>query len=379
MIKIYIFGAGKCGQYIYEKILRSGSSKIEIIGWIDNDHDKKMELPCYTIKEFLRIDRNSYDAVLVAVESRWSMTEMVCSLLAVNITDIYITEKNLYSGKYEVLTEEGKFSVHIKLYNDEKPLLKEVHFPLAMHCNLNCRRCGALSNINEEEFADLRMFENSLKTLKHAFSHIRVVVLVGGEPLLNPQLPSFVEKTHLLLPESKIYICTNGILVKKLEKDTLEIMKKSNVLLQITQYPATEKIVQDTINFLKKAQINYTVTKTEEFGGQTLCREGNGDQIGKPFENGRCVISRLCYEVYNERLYTCSKVVDMYKHKDYLGLEIKENEVKEVSVDLTGKIENGWDILKKFGSPHKLCRYCKKPIFYKWTNIGSPQPDDYIV
>lgn len=376
---IYIYGAGKCGHYVYDEIKRNSGAKISILGWIDNDESKKKEVSNLTEAEFASTQNVHEAAVLVAIENRQVMTQIVLSLLSKGVEYIYVVEERLYTDNLAVLNKQGQFGQFIRPYNEIKPYLRYIQYPITMHCNLNCRRCAAFSNIAEEEFADLELFEKSLYGLKSRFSQIPTIGLLGGEPLLNPQLPKFIEKVHEILPETKITIVTNGLLLLKLGDKLAEVLRKHDVRIRITQYPVTAKMVPDMKDFLEKNNLQYSISPLVTEFGRFLHREENMEMVGRFCENGRCIVERLCYHIYRGRVSTCSTIFDLYTHQDYLGLKITKEEVEEVSADLIHGEENGWEVLMKINTMLKLCRFCRKMEYEKWSNTGEPCVEDYIV
>ena len=66
----------------------------------------------------------------------------------------------------------------------KKESLDYIEYNVVGHCNLNCKGCSHFSNIQKKEFADLATFEKDISMLKKLFSEIRLINLLGGEPLL---------------------------------------------------------------------------------------------------------------------------------------------------------------------------------------------------
>ena len=307
------------------------------------------------------------------------MTQIVFSLLSKGVSQIYVTEKGLSQDSLEVVNAQGKFGPYIKYYTEVKPYLRHVQFPVAMHCNLNCRKCAAFSNLNEAGFADLEIFEKSLYGLKNKFSQLSSIALLGGEPLLNSHLSEFIEKVHEILPNTDISIVTNGLLLLDMKESLIKVLKNHNVHIRVTQYPVTVKMIPDIVAFLKKHELRYFVTPVVTEFGRFLHREENREHLDRFCENGRCIVEELCYHVYEGRICSCNMPFDLYLHRDYLGLNITKEEVEKVSIDLIHGKENGWEILKKINTLHELCRYCGAMEYEKWSNGGHPCVEDYII
>ena len=61
-------------------------------------------------------------------------------------------------------------------------------YEIVHHCNLNCRGCDQCAPIADEEYVDLKQFENDLIKIKNHFHKIYSFAIMGGEPLLHPEL-----------------------------------------------------------------------------------------------------------------------------------------------------------------------------------------------
>ena len=77
-------------------------------------------------------------------------------------------------------------------------------------CNLNCIGCGKIQYPKEVLNKRLSV-EQCIKAVDECGAPI--VSIPGGEPLLHPEMPEIVEE--LIKREKYIYLCTNGLLLKK--------------------------------------------------------------------------------------------------------------------------------------------------------------------
>lgn len=84
------------------------------------------------------------------------------------------------------------------------------------HCNLNCAGCSHFSPLAEQWFEDLESFKRDFHQLYNVTKgQIKMIRLMGGEPLLHPQFDEFVAFTCKLFDKSQVQIVTNGILIEK--------------------------------------------------------------------------------------------------------------------------------------------------------------------
>ncbi len=119
------------------------------------------------------------------------------------------------------------------LYRDgviEAPVLEVV---VAEQCNLSCRGCSHLSPIAGRWFADPAELLVDLKRLARAFS-CHVVKLLGGEPLLHPDLAAVASSVRQAMPRAEVHLVTNGLL---LGRRLLELGRFDQIT--VSRYPNT--------------------------------------------------------------------------------------------------------------------------------------------
>ena len=109
-------------------------------------------------------------------------------------------------------------------------------YEIVHHCNLRCKGCDHLAPIANEEFVDLNTFKNDLILMKKRFFIIKSVGIMGGEPLLHPNLLSMLLIARKILKNTKIYLFTNGILLSSLNSDVWNVLRKEKIILVVTKY-----------------------------------------------------------------------------------------------------------------------------------------------
>ena len=84
------------------------------------------------------------------------------------------------------------------------------------HCNLNCAGCNHFAPLTKPHFIDIEQFQALLDRLRFLCGtrvQIRIIRLMGGEPLLHPQISDLVQMTRDAFQKTAIEIRTNGILL----------------------------------------------------------------------------------------------------------------------------------------------------------------------
>lgn len=381
-MKIAIYGAGNYGQYVYSEIVNYERSKISVAFWIDNyvKEQERCGLSIYTADIFLLEHKcNEVDAVLVAIDVPSAAYKAASYLLERGYKQVYLMWPKGFMPRVPVLNEEGEFGSFIKyhdLYEDLRPTIPHVEVSVTNYCNLNCKRCGNFSNLETKmDYLNLNTLERDLKQLVKKVKDIGVFSLLGGEPLLYPQLDRAIALVRQYFSKTAIQIVTNGLLIPELSSDTVEAVKKYQAYFYISHYAPTRARLYQIVDFLEKEQIRYRITPPKtEFRKMLSFKD---DDVTKAFEynaSDQCT----CHVIDNGRIYLCGNFPRLYAMQDYFGIHIEESELRENAVDLLDDNIDGWDIMKYFRHPASLCRFCSPEDLWLPWETGRPQREDWI-
>jgi organic radical activating enzyme len=247
---------------------------------------------------------------------------------------------------------------------------------LTHHCNLNCAGCSVFSPIAEEKFLDTACYEQDCKRLYELTNgKVKYVKLIGGEPLLHPNLLDFFDITRRYFINAKIYLNTNGILLCKQDNDFWENCKKNNINIIISKYPI--KLNMDEIFEKCKSYhvvLETTESKTDEMFHLKFDVEGK-QNAEEQFYN--CWMKNLCTTLSHGRLYTCSSIPTIEHFNRYFNLQLMAKDSDSIDIY---KAENIKEILKFLCRPVSFCRYCDiKGMSYrhKW-HISKKDINEWI-
>lgn len=140
-----------------------------------------------------------------------------------------------------------------------KPELSYLELHLTDHCNLNCKGCGHFSPLADKWFADISVFEKDMQRLAQLFSNITDMRLMGGEPLLHPEMTKFLFASRKYFPKANISVVTNGLLLHKMMNTFWQTCSSQNITIDISVYPIKpdiEKIKKIARNNSVKLNIN---------------------------------------------------------------------------------------------------------------------------
>lgn len=233
----------------------------------------------------------------------------------------------------------------------------EIH--LTEHCNLNCAGCNNFSCIAEPEFVDVNEFERDFKRMGEIFNHdCHRIYLLGGEPLLHPEIIKLMKIARKNFSSGHIFIFTNGILLSSQSDEFWQACHDNNIRIVISAYPIKiddEKIKSMSEKFGVRTEWAWGQNKNERdtFGMFRIDLDGK--------QNGRknflyCGSANGCITLSHGRLTTCvfAAHAHHFNKKFNKNIEITERD----NIDIYDESNTKEIILKKLTQPIPACRYC---------------------
>jgi organic radical activating enzyme len=259
----------------------------------------------------------------------------------------------------------------IRKITGAKPHLRYLELHLADHCNLNCKGCTHFSPIAEKRLADLNEHQRDMKQLQKLFASIDRIVLMGGEPLLNPQIDSFLFATRACFPEADILVYTNGILLPQMPETFWKACRACSVGIDITIYPPLKQKESALIKLVKDSGLKVFVHSVTSF--RALYNKKGDTNSTMAFK--KCRKRQYTPMLREGRIYVCpiSATIDCFNEK--YGLKVPKNGF----VDIYEPSLNGWDTKEQLNKPSSTCCYCTLgwddiPVF-PWTTSKLVFPD----
>lgn len=241
----------------------------------------------------------------------------------------------------------------------QKERIPILHIHLADHCNLNCRGCDNFSPLSPEVFAEVEVVERDCARISElSGGQVDEIQLLGGEPLLHPQVTSFLEIARKYFPTAPVNLVTNGVLLLKQPETFWESCRKNNIEIVVTKYPV--KIDHNKIEQHVKAQdVMFSFYgNTRTIPKTMMCAPL--DLAGKQDARDsflRCNSANRCIAMDNGRMYTCSLI----PYIKYFNAQFKQNlqVTAQDSIDIY-KAKNIDEILAFVSHPMPFCRYCNR-------------------
>lgn len=226
-----------------------------------------------------------------------------------------------------------------------------IEINIVEHCNLNCAGCDHFAQLAEPFFIDLEILKDELVILKSQIPTIRAIRLIGGEPLLHPQLLEICKMVRTIFPDSdytQISIMTNGVLLKNVLPYVNEL-KENNIGIGVTTYPG--KTDMEVFNQLEKDGI------VNGIGSRLLMSQFLIDVNGQQDKNKqffRCHHSIPVFILQDYKIYICPFSA-LHRHFDKkYNINIPEDkndylDIRNISLEQ----------LHMFCfTPKEICKYC---------------------
>ena len=106
-------------------------------------------------------------------------------------------------------------------FKNGKVLTHNLEYSVSYHCNLRCAGCSHLSPFSQKKFPSLESFCDDIRKLSEGL-HASEMRLLGGEPLLNPEISTYIKEAKESGIANAVSITTNGLLLHKMDDDFWE-------------------------------------------------------------------------------------------------------------------------------------------------------------
>lgn len=113
----------------------------------------------------------------------------------------------------KISSQEKRLYEILKKYTPQRHL-SYFCIHLVGECNLKCKGCDHMAPLAEGEYLSLEDFEKDFERLSYVTNkNVSRIGLMGGEPLLHPQVEKFFAIARKYFPDTTIQLVTNDILL----------------------------------------------------------------------------------------------------------------------------------------------------------------------
>ncbi len=235
--------------------------------------------------------------------------------------------------------------------------LTQLEIHLTDHCNLNCNKCGHYANfVNEEVFTDINQYTKDINELSKKI-YYEQIKLLGGEPLLHPDINKFIKITRSAYPNSKISILTNGILLPKMNDEFFDTVRQNDVKIELSKYPILGNKFSELLDLIDDKRVELGPIALKKRFYDKLNVEGTSDKERSFKACNAFYINQL----WNSRLYNC-----MACYREYYNKKFNTNIILPISIDIYEA--SAKKIFETMNKPNDGCRYCyETSAEYEWS------------
>ena len=374
-----IYGAGRVAKTVvnYASKKQFAINKILVSNMQGNPLDI-MGISVYTIMN----QENLSDKCLIVCVMEKLHSEIEKEIELLNFHKIVYISDELYgqltyeNGNYELdniyefrrLVYELEKKVEKKIVDQKESLLRFVPRPcmeymvlnILDHCNLRCKGCDHFACIADPYFVPYETIHRDLDRLSEIFhgDYFMKMSVMGGEPLLHPDLLKILEDVRAHFPYVTIRLTTNGLLLLKQSEDFWRVCRENKVTIINTRYPIN-------LDFNKMRE------KAKSEGVEFNHFEGTGDETVKtlfkkiinlkgdsdPVESfSKCHLSNYSNFLMEGKLYSCPFSCQSYRifnQKFEQNLRMTENDYLDIY-----KVKDMQEVLNFTAKPKYYCRYC---------------------
>lgn len=246
-----------------------------------------------------------------------------------------------------------------KIINKFTPqeILQALIVNICDHCNLNCRGCDHFSPIAEERFIPAEEIGKDLARIREILDdNIRLISVMGGEPLLHPELVTILQQARNIFPTTEIRLRTNGTLLLKQDERFWECCRENNIEINVTKYPiafAYDKAGEIALAHGVRYVYNGGGDEEKTMGHYPLNLNGDCN----PTESfAHCFhANNDCNMLSNGRLYPCTVAPNIPIFNKKYGVKIPLT--KEDGMDIYA-ISGKRELMERLSRPMPICRYC---------------------
>lgn len=253
----------------------------------------------------------------------------------------------------------------------DKIYLPKLETNLIDACNLNCKGCTHFSRLFDKgDVCPIENFQRDVKQLARC-ADILIFLLLGGEPLLAKNLDEYLRIARAYLPKSGLVVISNGLLVPSLSQKVLDAFRENNVVLSVTLYPPTEKLLPQITQTLQANGVFFNVGDPVKDFSAVISMQGNHD----PSKSRKgCVGDDTCRALRNGKIYKCPLDALKFKFAQTFGIE---NFPEATGVDIYSP--NFSSLLQMLDGDVEMCHWCNERVRkFPWEAVRSPKLEDWL-
>ncbi|MBD5516299.1 MAG: 4Fe-4S cluster-binding domain-containing protein [Lachnospiraceae bacterium] len=372
-MNIALWGTGNFGKYVQQQLKKNKNYSIKY--FVDSNEllwgQKINGIEVISPEKLQNIFIEELEFVLITFINGITIYE---KLFAMKIGKFGIVHNRVFDLQLD-LEKELYLDKNIFWYDSfdlSRPLMRTLETNIVDDCNLNCRGCSHFSNLFKH--GEKVPFDTFCSDLRQVKKHVDIYQfnMLGGEALLDRRITDYINFVRKILPNSKIQLISNGLLIPKQTPDFFECCKENNIRVIVSAYKPTLLLKDKIIGILEKNQVEYSIRVNREEFGKNIDLAGMADKCEavKKCRESRCQFLRY------GKIYKCPFEALGNRFFEYYNLDIRFHG----GFDIYDENLN-WNVLVDdlAHKPVEACRFCGEEEKIEWCVTNSPALEDWVV
>lgn len=348
---------------------------VQVVFFADRDEKKRQEklfgLPIKSPEELLKaVDDGEINAVVLAFNNVY-FKETSAVFRHCQDLELYVIPRYVQS----FFTRYDSMEHCLIKVDHTKPRIKQFDVNLVDHCNMKCRGCLRLSNLVSEPFyADFGRMVKDWERMKELFWGVERLKLMGGEPMLSPDLCDYIRESRRIFPDADIMVTTNALLINENCKELFKVMRENYIFFDISLYSPMDDHIGKVEDVLQSEGVWYFINHSKGNFYKVMSTKPDYD-MDEAYE--KCT-AKNCHHLREGRLSVCSRPQYVQIMNERYGTEIPTWDGVWDIYDLD---MDAWELDAKLSKGFEACKYCSPPVEFKWSRADekTAKMDDWFV
>jgi len=337
--RVVLFGAGNEGVCAVDILKHNGIDPICFCDNYKQGVEPKTGLPMISTHELIS---NFADAIIVVT--------------AIGYADEIVSELK------KLGVDEDRIVLDLKSHVYKQPYLTYFEFDICDHCDMSCKGCSHFSPLAEKRAFPLINLQNDLRRMSELTAKVvDEIHIMGGEPLLHPNLLEILKTAREVFPNTIIALITNGILLLKQSDAFWSVCRDNSIVIEVTKYP----ISLDYPKIIKTAEEKKVAFKFHSYTGKapkTLAKTpldiAGLQDADISFRN--CALANRWIALVYGKIYTCQVAPNIIHFNKKFGTNMDLENGDYLDIYQAEDID---EVLSFLCVPKPFCRYCKTTEF----------------
>lgn len=239
-------------------------------------------------------------------------------------------------------------------------MLVNVDYHIIDRCNLKCVGCNHFCPLvpDSNKPKSIEQITADLALLSKFKDHVQTLGLLGGEPLLHPQLSRICRISRYFFPNSEISITTNGLLVNRV-REIKEAVEEFNIQLVVSVYPLNKEDPYELVNRIQRIIPSTQAWDYATTNGMYINELTERTGVATQEEIKDCVKRWRCNQLKDGKLYICHYAAQLEYLKNAFPGEINIQEDDQMYLDLNNDdltIEDIYEFQRN--TMPDICNHC---------------------